>query len=80
MHRKYNTTQKNMRQIPIYSLREALHIEINFTPCCSIKHCTKFHKVKHWSIFLEIFVHVHKLNFCMHVHVMVISLYKNFHD
>jgi hypothetical protein len=36
-----------MRQIPVYSLREALHIEINFAPCCSIKHCTKFHKVKH---------------------------------
>jgi hypothetical protein len=73
MCRKYNTTQKNMRQIPVYSLRVALHLEINFTPCCSIKHCTKFHKVKPWSIFLEIFVDVHTLNFCMHVHVMASS-------
>jgi hypothetical protein len=46
MSRKYNTTQKNTRQIFVYSLRAALHIEINFTPCCSIKHCTKFHKLK----------------------------------
>jgi hypothetical protein len=37
---------KNMRQIHIYSLRAALHIEINLTLCCSIKNCTKFHKVK----------------------------------
>jgi hypothetical protein len=33
MRRKYNTTQKNMRQISVYSLRAALHIEINFTAC-----------------------------------------------
>jgi hypothetical protein len=73
MHRKYNTTQKNMRQISVYSIRATLHIEINFTPCCSIKYCTKFHKVKSYSIFLEIYVHVHTLNFCMRVHVMVSS-------
>jgi hypothetical protein len=73
MRRKYNTTQKNMKQISVYSLRAALHKEINLTHCCSIKHCTKFHKVKLWSIFLEIYVHVHTLNFCMHVQVMVSS-------
>jgi hypothetical protein len=71
MHRKYNTIHKNMRQIFVYSLRAAPHIEINFTPCCSIKHCTKFHKVKPYSIFLEVYVHVHTLSVCMHVHVMV---------
>jgi hypothetical protein len=46
MHRKYNTTRKNMRQISTYSLRAALHIEINLMPCYSIKHYTKFHKIK----------------------------------
>jgi hypothetical protein len=60
-----------MRQISIYSIREALRIKINFTPCYPIKHCTKFHKMKHLCIFLETYVHVHTLNFCMHVHVIV---------
>jgi hypothetical protein len=55
MHRNYNTTQKNMRQIFLYSIRAALHIEINFTLCCSIEHCTKFDKLKPKSIFLEIY-------------------------
>jgi hypothetical protein len=54
-------------------LRAALHIEIKFMTYCLIKHCTKFHKVKSLSIFLEIYVHVHTLNFCMHIHVMVSS-------
>jgi hypothetical protein len=57
----------------VYSLRAALHIEINFTPCCSIKHCTKFHKENLGVIFLEMFVHEHTLNFCMQVHVMASS-------
>jgi hypothetical protein len=73
MHRKYNTTWKNVRQIALYSLGADLHIEINLTPFCSIKHCTKLHKIKTLEYFSIRYVHVHTLSFCMHVHVMLIS-------
>jgi hypothetical protein len=41
IHRKYHTSQKNMKQISIESLRADLHREIYLTQFCSIMHRTK---------------------------------------
>jgi hypothetical protein len=47
MHRKCHTTQKNMKQISIESLRADLHREMNLTLFCSIMHYTKLQELKY---------------------------------
>jgi hypothetical protein len=38
--------EKILNEFFVSSLRAYLHIEINLTPYCSIKNCTKFYKIK----------------------------------
>jgi hypothetical protein len=47
MRRKYHTTQKNMKQISIESLRVGLHREIYLTLFYSIMQCIKLQELKY---------------------------------
>jgi hypothetical protein len=47
---------------------------------CTIIYCTKFQQLKCKDNYLPISTHGNVLNFCMHAHSIVSSLYKNFHN
>jgi hypothetical protein len=48
------------------------------TYICAVFHCAKLQELKYKNNYLQISILANVLNFCMHVHIIVSSVYKNF--
>jgi hypothetical protein len=67
-------------QILLDSSRETLTSGLDHTHICVVVYCTKLQELKYKNICLELSALYNVLNFCMHVHTVVNSLYKVVHN